>query len=119
MAMELNKWIESQQDLNRRRKIIDGENYVVEENEEGTQLHIDLRNNVEQSSEDTSNDPILCKVTGGSGTNYAVDFYENGPLESSTGSGYVLVVNVHIFDVIPVNSWIVASPATTTVIQGG
>ncbi len=75
---------------------------------------------VVSGSGDSTAGSFPCKITGGGdGGIYTADYYENGKNQSSTGSGSIFVLDLHIQERVPSGTWVVGHPTTTEVLGQG
>ena len=113
--MKIKEWIKRANvalDYLRQRTLADGHRYKVVRNGNHTQLAIDFTPRpLPGGGGGTGAYP--CKVTGSpTGGVYPVDVHKNGKTETKTGTGDLQVLQLHINETIPTNSWVMGFDTT-------
>lgn len=109
--MDIKKWVERQNNHNRKTRILDGENYQVEYGGDGISLIIEVPPTTESGDGTTI---YAGKITGApTGGLYPVNLYDevNGTLK---GTGSAIPVMLHVGETLAVDTWIVVAESTVT-----
>ena len=63
---------------------------------------------------------VVCAaiVTGKTGTDYDVDLYGNGLIKPSTDTATMQIVEIHINDIVPNGTKVIAYPANVNITSG-
>jgi len=104
--MNLLDWIKGQILINKKRKLHNSLDILVQENENGTTLSLN-KFIANSGTQDIPQEVVPCIITGKDGSFYEVDLYGNGYGETSTGKGRLLIVDSNLSDTYTTGSKII------------
>jgi len=117
--MHIREWVQRQNELNKRSRVLDSPTIRTENTGAGIRLHAVEKITDPGSGGSSDASTIIYKTTGGStAAGYSVALYGNGRDQASTGTGTLEVCDMAWVSDLPVGTWGVAHALQITYTGG-